>query len=123
MNKIKFDHNYTKLWKQRKANLIMVRVIFAESITDELMEYDAHYRYNERYDHHGTVQDYEEGYYPLPKIGKMLQLIFIGVLDIPFCTLRTWTPEKEEYYTKLIGHDFYLEVKQDGRRTKSRRKT
>ncbi len=48
------------------------------------------------------------GYYELPKYGKVLQLIFIGNYDIPFCTLRSDKPGKLNYYNKQIGREFEI---------------
>jgi hypothetical protein len=112
MKQIRFSHNYPKLWGQTKAELLAVRMIDAQAvaINKDLIEYDTKYIFNERYDHHGEVQDYDEAYYELPKEGKLIQLIFIGNKQIPFCTLRRYTKEKYEYYQHNIGEIFDVVV-------------
>lgn len=109
MNVIKFSHNYPKLWNQIEAHLIMVRQIDKGCVNEALKEYDTKYHFNERKDHHGAIQDYEEGYYPLPNT-DLIQLVFIGNFDIPFCTLRRFTPRKLDYYNNLIGKEFKIEL-------------
>lgn len=97
MNAIKFSKEYPKLWKQEEAILMAVRVLDAEMINENkaLLEYD-------------TKAD-DGSYYELPKEGKMLQLVFIGNKDIPFCTIRRHTFGKEHYYQNLIGHTLKIE--------------
>lgn len=96
MKEIKFSKEYPKLWNQTEATLIMVRILEAENIkcNRDLIEYD--------------TKDNKGEYYELPNKGRLLQLIFIGDRDIPFCTLRRSTPTKEAYYTNSIGHEFLI---------------
>jgi len=104
--KINFSHDYPKLWKQKKAELLAVRVIDAQAvaINKDLIEYDTKY----------ILPDYSPDftggvcYYPLPKTGKLIQLIFVGDKDIPFCTLRRYIPTKYDYYKKGIGKIFEI---------------
>lgn len=106
---LKFSHNYPKLWGQNKAELIAMRIIDAQAvaINKDLLEYDTKW---EEWD--GVTRDlygtpvWDEGYYPLPKDGKLIQLIFIGNKEIPFCTLRRYTPEKILYYRNLMNQVF-----------------
>lgn len=102
MNRIKFSHYYPKLWKQTKAILIDVRILDAGLIqtNEELLHYDTIY-------HDGDSW----GYYDLPTEGDLIQLIFIGNYDIPFCTLRRHTKQKYDYYRNLLGQEFEIEVK------------
>lgn len=104
MNNIKFSHDYPKLWGQKTAELIAVRIIDAQaiSINKQLIEYDTKYLVRE------SPPLY--GYYQLPKIGKLIQLIFIGNFDIPFCTLRRYIPDKYEFYKGKIGSVFNVVV-------------
>ena len=46
----------------------------------------------------------------LPK-GKLIQLFFIGNECIPFCTIRSYTPEKFLYYHGWLHTTFKIEVK------------
>ena len=99
---IKFSHNYPKLWHQKKAELLAVRIIDAQAvqINQDLIEYDTGFE---------TVDDFmdiQKDYYQLPKQGKLIQLIFIGDKDIPFCTLRRHTEQKYQYYFSCIGEVF-----------------
>lgn len=97
MKRIVFSKEYPKLWNQTEAVLIEVRILDAEMVAynKDLIEYDTRSK-------DGT-------YYELPKKGQLLQLIFIGNRDIPFCTLRRATPEKESVYQNSIGHEFLIE--------------
>ena len=112
MPSIKFSHEYPKLHGQVRAELLDVRVTAAEDVqkNKELIEYDTMYEdeTGER-DHFGTPIT-KVGYYPLPKKGFLLQLIFLGNKKIPFCTLRRKTDEKMDYYTELLGEEFDIEI-------------
>ncbi len=94
MNKIKFSHNYPKLWNQETAYLIKVRVIVSESLNKDLIEYD--------------TKTSDGKYYELPK-GRLIQLFFIGNVSIPFCTIRRYTPEKLLYYLDLVNTTFKID--------------
>jgi hypothetical protein len=102
LNKIKFSHHYPKLWKQTKAILIDIRILDAGLVQTnlELLHYDTVYH----------DEDYW-GYYDLSSEGDLIQLIFIGNYDIPFCTLRRHTKQKYDYYRNLLGQEFEIEVK------------
>jgi hypothetical protein len=108
MNEIKFSHNYPKIWGQKEATLILIRVLDAKAVQNnkDLLEYDT------RYDLPDYSPDFfdELVYYPLPKTGKLIQLIFIGDKDIPFCTIRRHTPEKEKYYDSKLGYKFAIVI-------------
>lgn len=109
MNQIKFSHKYPKLWNQKSAHLIQIRIIEKGCVNDELKEYDTKFYHDQFYDHHGNLRDWKESYYELPNT-KLLQLIFIGDKDIPFCTLRRWTPNKEKYYQSKVGEEFKINM-------------
>ena len=98
--KIKFSHHYPKIWMQKRAELIAVRILDAQavSINQDLKEYDTMW----------AEPDGDMGYYPLPQEGKLIQLIFLGNSEIPFCTLRRYTPEKYEYYKNCVHNVFDL---------------
>jgi len=103
MRKIKFSHIYPKLWKQTECYLILVRTMDKGAVNKSLQQYDTLY---DDYKEDGAINI---GYYELPNT-KLLQLIFIGNFDIPFCTLRRYTPEKEKYYESSIGHEFQVVI-------------
>ena len=100
MKTIRFSHNYPKLHKQTTATLLAVIPIRIDRNTPrELIEYDT---------------KFDGGYFPLPT-GDYIQLVFIGNLHIPFCTIRkAWPPQKVEYYKSAIGYDFAIHVKKEG---------
>ncbi len=106
---IKFSHAYPKLHGQTSAALLAVIPIRIDKDTPrELLEYDTKYIW---YD--GPVPKY--GFFPLPT-GDYIQLIFLGNLHIPFCTIRrAWPPQKVEYYKSAIGYDFEVIVKGEGK--------
>ena len=94
MNKIKFSHNYPKLWNQTEALLLNVLKIDSTEFNNDLIEYD--------------TKNSEGSYYPLKK-GKYIQLIFLGNKRIPFCTIRSYNSNKFNYYTSLINQQFRIE--------------
>ena len=97
MNTIRFSHEYPKLHGQTSAELLAVRPIKIDAHTPkELLDYDT---------------TYEGGRYPL-KSGDYIQLIFLGNLRIPFCTIRrNYPPQKGDYYRGKVGDVFTIEVK------------
>lgn len=97
---IRFSHDYPKLWGQKKAELLAVKIILAEVIqaNKKLLNYDTKF----------ITRDLLEEYYPLPKSGHLLQLVFLGDEGIPFCTIRTMTPEKYKYYSSAVGKEFSI---------------
>ena len=98
MSVIKFSHNYPKLHGQTSAELLAVRPIRIDKNTPaELLEYDT---------------SYDGGHYPLPT-GDYIQLIFLGNLRIPFCTIRkNYPPQKMDYYSGSVGDVFDVVIKE-----------
>ena len=99
--KIKFAGRYAKLHGQTEARLLAVLPLKVDDDTpQELLDYD-------------TV--YDGGRYPLPH-GDYVQLIFIGNLRIPFCTIRAKTNsrgvDKEAYYNSKVGEVFEIIVEE-----------
>lgn len=94
---IKFSHAYPKLHGQTSAELLAVRPIRIDRNTPkELIEYDTRY---------------DGGHFPLPT-GDYIQLIFLGNLRIPFCTIRkNYPPQKGVYYRGKVGDTFTIEIK------------
>lgn len=107
MKKIKFSHEYYKLLGIRYngvdniATLLEVVDINLEDLSDTMRRYDTCYSENN-----------DNKYYPLPKKGKYLLLIFVmngsfytmGV----FTTIRRNTPQKRDYYKSCIGQYFEI---------------
>lgn len=96
---IKFSHHYPKLHGQTSATLLAVLPLRINKDTPrELLEYDT---------------KFDGGYFPL-KTGEYIQLVFIGNLRIPFCTIRSaFRKEKVKYYTDAIGETFNIEFMED----------
>ena len=101
MNRIKFSKEYVKLHKQKRATLLLVRPIeiTKETPYTELLDYDTLAEDGTRY---------EIGR------GRFLQLVFLGDLGIPFCTIRSNLPayngmeSKYEFYSKRTGQEFEI---------------
>ncbi len=107
MKTIRFSHNYPKLHSQTTAELLAVKPIRIDGNTPmALIDYDTTY-----HDERGYICNY-----PLAK-GDYIQLIFLGNLRVPFCTIRkAWPPSKVEYYTAAIGETFAIEVMEGDRK-------
>ena len=112
-HRIRFSHDYPKLHGQTTAELLAVRPIRIDRNTpDELLEYDTTY-YKYGFCTYGDPPK-EKFRFPLPT-GDYIQLVFIGNLHIPFCTIRrAWPPQKVQYYKAAIGHDFAINVEPEG---------
>ena len=103
MKHIVFSHHYPKLHGQTSARLLAVIPRKRNEMSEELIEYDTTY----------FTDDGHKEYFPL-KSGNYIQLVFIGNLGIPFCTIRSAFPQsKVEYYTSAIGEDFAIKFKGD----------
>ena len=103
MYTIKFSHDYPKLHGQYSAELLAVRPIKINAHTpDELLGYDTSYW--DEVTPGGSVK----AHYPLP-MGDCIQLIFLGNVRIPFCTIRSaYPPNKVEYYKQAVGKVFTI---------------
>ena len=110
MNTIKFSHAYPKLHGQTTAELLAVRPIRIDRDTpDELLEYDTTY-YDKPFKDEMSLYA-EKHRFPLPT-GDYIQLIFLGNLRIPFCTIRkAYPPQKVEYYKQAVGETFEVWIK------------
>jgi hypothetical protein len=105
MNTIRFSHEYPKLHGQTSAELLAVKPIRIDKDTpSELLDYDTTY-----WD--GDIKSR----FPLPT-GNYIQLVFLGNLRIPFCTIRkAYPPSKVEYYSGKIGDTFEIVIKEDAK--------
>lgn len=112
MYTIKFSHDYPKLHGQTSAELLAVRPIRIDRNTArELLEYDTTY-YEHRTEFNQTFA--VKRHFPLPT-GDYIQLVFLGNLRIPFCTIRkAYPPSKVDYYNSAIGEVFGIEVLEGG---------
>ncbi|MFA5453173.1 MAG: hypothetical protein WC248_06335, partial [Candidatus Methanomethylophilaceae archaeon] len=93
---IKFSSDYPKLHGQTSAELLAVKPIRIDKDTPkELIEYD--------------TRKSDGTYYNL-KTDNYIQLIFLGNLGIPFCTIRSkrnrYAEDKEAYYLQFVGENF-----------------
>ena len=100
MDSIRFSKDYIKLHGQTEAELLTVRRIRIDDTTPkELIEYDTTSTDGSRY----TLTE-----------GKYIQLVFLGNLGIPFCTIRTdevfldGETAKFDFYSERIGQRFSL---------------
>lgn len=105
MKTIRFSHDYPKLHGQTTAELLAVKPIRIDRHTPQgLIDYDTTY-----HDEHGYTC-----HFPLPT-GNYIQLIFLGNLRIPFCTIRkAYPPSKVDYYNAAVGETFAVEVTEEG---------
>jgi len=95
---IKFSSDYPKLHGQTLAELLAVKDIRIDKDTPkELLEYDTRK---------------SDGTYFGLKDGDCIQLVFLGNLGIPFCTIRSkrnaYTEDKGAYYRQFIGQVFEI---------------
>ena len=102
-NTLKFSHNYLKLptnWQGKKATLLFVREIELEKQMQWFLHYDTQFGV-------GSLTGDTNTFYPLPKKGKYLLLLFEceGTL---FTTLRRSTPQKKVYYELRRMQEFEL---------------
>lgn len=97
---LRFSHDYPKLHKQSRAQLIKVYRTERKELDDELIEYDT------------LTSDGE--HYELPK-GDLIYLLFLGNKMIPFCTIRPYNPGKFDYYQRNVGKIFTVCLPRDVR--------
>ena len=95
---IKFSSDYPKLHGQTSAELLAVKPIRIDKNTPkELLEYD--------------TKKADGTYYKL-RTGNYIQLVFLGNLGIPFCTIRSkrnmYAEDKEAYYKQFVGQVFNI---------------
>lgn len=104
MRKINFSHNYIKLQDQTSATLLAVfplKLSRNDESHNSLIAYDT------------AIKD--GGNYKL-RSGEYVVLLFLGNKGIPFTTIRShigmYGLNKEEYYTKHIGEEFEIVIKE-----------
>lgn len=116
MSVIKFSHDYPKLHGQTSAELLAVRQIRIDrNSPKELIEYDTTYYVTRELSEVGLGVGTMKEHFPLPT-GDYIQLIFLGNLGIPFCTIRkAYPPQKVDYYRGKVGDVFAIEVKPEAK--------
>ena len=101
MKQIKFSHNYPKVHNQETALLVQVKLLEREELHEDLVRYDTAWN-----------DGNSLGFYELPK-GKVIHLTFIGDKEIPFCTIRRYTPVKLHYYMTSRKESFEIITMKD----------
>ena len=96
MKTIKFKHRYTKAPYLYKAILLQIFKIHYKDLSKVFISYDTEI--------FGTLE-----FYKLPKT-DLLVLFFISKGEDAFTTIRRWTPEKFDYYSKLVGQEVKIEI-------------
>jgi len=102
MSKIKFSHKYYKFPAgYDKSKIAQIIVLDEGEISQPFREYDTVF----------TSNNEPDGFYPLPK-GKLLLILLIANSGRGWIwtTIRRWTPEKEQYYKRLVGQVVECEV-------------
>ena len=100
--KIKFSHKYCKMPDDLNGDTELLAVVKKNrrDLKDDFVEYDTQYEGN---DFDESNENYEN--YPLPH-GDILILFLFTSWDEGSCvwtTIRRSTPEKDKYYTSLVG--------------------
>ena len=100
MGTIKFSHKYLKLTSVgEQARLMQVVKIKFSELSGSFIEYDTKYLNEGKFE-----------YYPLPKSGLGILMIFINRVKKVFTTVRPFNPQKWDYYKKQEGKMFDIEI-------------
>lgn len=84
-----------------ESTLLQVIPIDRSELTDSFYDYDTTY----------AIDFNEVARYPLPK-GKLLLLLLKSKTGLLWTTIRSWNPDKEQYYKGLCGQRINCEVKE-----------
>lgn len=100
MQKIKFSHEYLKMPNlviNRVTHLVGVSLIHYKDLPDEFRKYDTMY----------SIDNKNINYYQLPRTQLLLLTLFTysEQSHSVWTTIRRFTPEKHDYYNKLIGQE------------------
>lgn len=93
---IEFSHEFTKLMYQQAAVLIAMYKTQKSKLSPTFLSYDTEY--------------FEKGirkYYHIEQ-EELIFLIFLGEFNIPFTTIRSYTPKKFDYYKSALREKFIL---------------
>lgn len=114
---IKFDHEYPKLWGQKKAKLLAVDLKHRKDLSNDLVEYDTSHKIDlasallpPSWRGKGVTLNLNSSHHKPPD-GLLIHLTFLGDKGIPFCTLRSYQCQKFIHYQGMIGREFILERK------------
>lgn len=108
MNKIKFSHKYYKMPESYKiSRLAEVTIVNESELSEVFREYDTAIKLS-----NPTQKSIYN--YILPK-GKLILLLLIANRGFGnlWCTMRRWTPEKEQYYRSKKGKCFEIEIQEE----------
>ena len=90
MFSIAFNHNYKKLYGQKKAKLIWVGIVSGKKLSKKFIQYDT------------------DGKYKIDRKQDYIFMVFLGKEGIPFTTLRKWNRENKNKY--LFSQDVNFDV-------------
>lgn len=108
MNKIKFSNEYDKMMYNaegiipKRAILMETFIKEAEELHPRFIEYDTSF-----VDKHGQLCQYK-----LPNGKNIILLLKSYIHDtmMIWTTIRRYTPQKYEYYSKLRGEEFDIKI-------------
>lgn len=95
MERIGFTHNYSKLHEQTYAQVLMVRLVYKDSLNSEFIQYDT------------------DGLFQLEDDDIFIELILLGNKGIPFTTLRSYTQKNADKYLRSKGTFFEIYVNEN----------
>ena len=109
MVKIKFSEKYEKMPYPLPSRAILLEVIKvkSEELHQRFVEYDTIYF---------DKKENNWAYYKLPK-GEVL-ILLLKTEDDLWTTIRRFTQRKYDYYMKLRGEEFIIEIKEQEDKTK-----
>lgn len=101
MKQIKFSHDYYKLPAPyaNVVRLLQVMRVDPKTLSKSFVEYDTEYPPGKQF-------------YELPA-SECILLFFMAHRNQLFTTIRRYTPEKWDYYSKSVGEDFTLVISKD----------
>lgn len=93
---IEFNKEYTKLFYQTEGVLIALFKTKLDKLSPMMLSWDTEYNENGMRKHYHV------------KGPDLIFLVFLGNFNIPFTTLRSYTPKKFEYYKNAMRERFEL---------------
>lgn len=106
-NQIKFDHNFIKLYDQKSAELLKVKIVSGVELDEEAIKIDTQYYVshpipNQPGDHLSGIE-----FCKLPK-GSLLLLCFLGNKNMPFITYRKFNDASWRRFRRLLNQEFEI---------------
>lgn len=98
---IKFHKPFCKMRRQTSCRIVFFSIAEAQSLQRDFLEYDALY-------YEGALKP---RYGKIPKEGRVIILFLVGNMNIPFTSVRPWTPEKEDLYKSLVGKTLKIVIR------------